>query len=72
MEMIITSNEARQFVLALQERGLEVFEEDSRLVILLNDGSYRKVAIIDVPKPSELLDYIMEEQKKTLFTLMID
>ena len=71
MEMIITSNEARQFALALQERGLEVFEEDSRLDILLSDGSYRKVAIIDVPKPSELLDYIMEEQKKTLFSLMI-
>ncbi len=64
MEMIITSNEVRQFALALQERGLEVFEEDSRLDILLSDGSYRKVAIIDVPKPSELLDYIMEEQKK--------
>ena len=72
MEMIITSNEARQFVSALRERGLEVFEEDGMLKILLNDGSYRKVAVIDLPKPSELLDYMMGEQKKTLFTLMID
>lgn len=72
METYITPGEVRQFVQTLQDRGLQVFEEDGKLEILLNDGSYRKVTIIDVPKPSELLDYIMEEQRNALFNLMID
>lgn len=72
MEMYITSGEVGRFAQALRSRGMETFEEDGMLKILLNDGSYRKVTIIDLPKPSELLDYMMGEQKKTLFTLMID
>lgn len=72
MEKYITSDNVETFSEALRNRGMEVFVEDDTMRVLLSDGSYRKVTIIDLPKPSELFGYMMEEQKKTLFSLMID
>lgn len=72
MEKYITSDNVGAFSEALRNRGMEVFVEDDTMRVLLSDGSYRKVAIIDLPKPSELFDYLLREQKKTLYSLMID
>jgi hypothetical protein len=68
MEMYITPDNVGAFSEALRSLGMEVFVEGYTLQVLLSDGSYRKVTIIDLPKPSELLGYMVEEQRKTLFT----
>ena len=70
--MYITTSEVGRFSEALQNRGMEVFVEDDTMRVVLKDGSYRKVTIIDLPKPSELFNYLLQEQKKTLDSLMID
>lgn len=72
MEKYITSDNVGAFSEALRNRGMEVFVEDDTMRVVLKDGSYRKVTIIDLPKPSELFDYLLQEQKKTLYSLMID
>ncbi len=72
MEKYITSDNVGTFSEALRNRGMEVFVEDDTMRVVLKDGSYRKVTIIDLPKPSELFDYLLQEQKKTLYSLMID
>lgn len=66
MEAYIAADKVRQFVLSLRERGMDVYEEDDKVLVLLSDGSYRRFGIIDMPTTEELVAFVMKEEEKVV------
>jgi hypothetical protein len=64
MELYVTSDRVRQLVKTLSDQGIEVFMEDYKLQVLLSDGSYRKVTILDLPTTNELAFFLIQENEK--------
>lgn len=67
--MYVTTGGVGRLWEALTDRGLEVFIEDDTMKVLLADGSYRKVQIIDLPNPNELFCYMMSQQATAMANL---
>ena len=67
--MYVTTKEVGRLSLALADQGMEVFIEGDAMKVLLADGSYRKVQIIDLPNPNELFCYMMSQQATAMANL---